>query len=177
MNPRAAPFLLWALLAWLQACASQAPPPPPPLTVEQVRQHADAFFLAMEREEPRHTPDQSLASEQTPDLHIPPGEVSQSSNVIRATGSASLARGLTLCQHAADLAARAELSKLRRVHVTEHATDRIRERSGSTADQDIEVIRETRVDESLRGVRIVDRRVDQAAGICSSTAEISKQGF
>jgi hypothetical protein len=75
-----------------------------------------------------------------------------------------------VCQRVADTAARAELAKLLRVTIKEHAIDRVRERTGKPLEQDIEVVREELVNELLRDVKIVDRRVDRAAGTCSSTA-------
>jgi hypothetical protein len=96
---------------------------------------------------------------------------------IRATGYGDLAKGLYLCQHSADLAARVELSKLVRVQVTEKSVDRIRERTGKDAEQDIEVVREGLVNEVLTGVRIVNRNVDKDAGTCSSTAVIPKKNL
>ena len=96
---------------------------------------------------------------------------------VRVTGYGNLAKGLYLCQHSADLAARVELSKLVRVKVTERSTDRIRERTGKDAEQDIEVVREGLVNEVLSDVRIVDRKVDKEAGTCASTALIPKKNL
>ena len=61
--------------------------------------------------------------------------------------------------------------------VTERSTDRIRERTGKEAEQDIEVVREGLVNEVLSDVRIVDRKVDNEAGTCSSTAVIPKRNL
>lgn len=61
--------------------------------------------------------------------------------------------------------------------VTERSTDRIRERTGKEAEQDIEVVREGLVNEVLSDVRIVDRKVDKEAGTCSSTAVIPKRNL
>ena len=111
-------------------------------------------------------------------MQIPFAEIGPSDGeYIRATGYGNLAKGLYLCQHSADLAARVELSKLVRVKVTERSTDRIRERTGKDAEQDIEVVREGLVNEVLSDVRIVDRKVDKEAGTCSSTAVISKRNL
>ncbi|MGH6801778.1 MAG: hypothetical protein ACREC3_00210 [Methyloceanibacter sp.] len=74
----------------------------------------------------------------------------------------------------ADTAARAELAKLLRVTIKEHAIDRVRERTGKPLEQDIEVVREELVNELLQEVKIVDRKVDKAAGTCSSTAVMPK---
>ncbi len=61
-----------------------------------------------------------------------------------------------------------------RVTIREHATDRVRERTGKPLEQDIEVVREELVNELLQEVKIVDRKVDKAAGTCSSTAVMPK---
>jgi hypothetical protein len=109
---------------------------------------------------------------------VPLGEVgSPDGEMIRATGYGPLAKGITLCQHSADLAARVELSKLVGVQVTEKSVDRIRERTGKNADQDIEVVREEQVNVVLSEARIIDRRIDKEAGTCSSTAVISKRNL
>ena len=84
--------------------------------------------------------------------------------MLRATGYASLQKGLTLCQHSADLAARIELSKLVKVEVTEKSRDRQREQTGKNFEQDIEVMREGRVNQVLTEVRIVERKADKDAG-------------
>jgi len=63
------------------------------------------------------------------------------------------------------------------VKVTERSTDRIRERTGKEAEQDIEVVREGLVNEVLSDVRIVDRTMDKEAGTCSSTAVIPKRNL
>ena len=111
-------------------------------------------------------------------MQIPLAEIGPSgSEYISATGYGDLAKGLYLCQHSADLAARVELSKLVRVQVKEKSVDRIRERTGKDAEQDIEVVREGLVNEVLSDVRIVGRKVDKDAGTCSSTAVIPKQNL
>jgi hypothetical protein len=105
-------------------------------------------------------------------------EIGQSDDgYVRATGYGSLAKGLYLCQHSADLAARVELSKLIRVKVTERSTDRIRERTGKETEQDIEIVREGLVNEVLSEVRIADRKADKDAGTCSSIAVIPKKNL
>ena len=111
-------------------------------------------------------------------VQIPFAEIGSSDGeYIRATGYGNLTKGLYLCQHSADLAARVELSKLAHVKVTERSTDRIRERTGKEAEQDIEVVREGLVNEVLSDVRIVDRNVNKEAGTCSSTASIPKRNL
>ncbi len=86
------------------------------------------------------------------------------------TGQGDLAKGRVTCQRVSELSARSELAKQIRVLVKEHAIDRTRERSGHPTEQDLEVTREEIVQEYLQGVKIVDRQVDESAGLCTSTA-------
>ncbi len=55
--------------------------------------------------------------------------------------------------------------------------DRIRERAGKNAEQDIGVVSEGLVNEGLSDVRIVDRKIDKDAGTCSSTAVMPKRNL
>jgi len=174
----------------LSACSTPQTPPP---STDQVRQHADKAFQRLQtQEKPQDRPD-LLSQSPSPGLpeqsaapapstkgaiQIPLPEIQQSDGGdVRVVGYGSLAKGLYLCHHSADLAARVELSKLIRVKVTERSTDRIRERTGKEAEQDIEIVREGLVNEMLSGVRIVERNVDQDAGTCSSTAVIPKKNL
>ena len=177
-------MVLWGVLSLVSGCSTT---PAPPSNPDEVRQHADKAFqqLQAQTETPSQlqlpaTSDQPAA--QSPSnqagVQIPLAEIHQSDDgYVRATGYGNLAKGLYLCQHSADLAARVELSKLVRVKVTERSTDRIRERTGKEAEQDIEIVREGLVNEVLSEVRIVDRKVDKAAGTCSSTAVIPKKNL
>ena len=182
--------LLLGSLLLLSGCSTQQAPPPNP---DAVRQHADKAFQQLQaQEQPQaqtETPSQ-MQSPATADqlaaqapsnkvaVQIPLAEINQSDDgYVRATGYGNLAKGLYLCQHSADLAARVELSKLIRVKVTERSTDRIRERTGKEAEQDIEIVREGLVNEVLADVRIVERKVDKEAGTCSSTAMIPKKNL
>ena len=111
-------------------------------------------------------------------VQIPFAEIGPSDGeYFRAIGYGNLTKGLYLCQHSADLAARVELSKLGRVQVKEKSVDRIRERTGKDAEQDIEVVREGLVNEVLSDVRIIDRKVDKDAGTCLSLAVIPKKNL
>ncbi|MEP6959125.1 MAG: hypothetical protein ABI980_10395 [Nitrospirota bacterium] len=167
--------------------------PTPATNPDAVRQHSDKAFQQLQAQEqsqqhgdPQSSPQASTPGG-TPSMpapfaqkggHIPFAEIGPSDGEhIRATGYGDLAKGLYLCQHSADLAARVELSKLVRVQVTEKSVDRIRERTGKDAEQDIEVVREGLVNEVLTGVRIVNRSVDKEAGTCSSTAVIPKKNL
>jgi hypothetical protein len=93
---------------------------------------------------------------------------------IIGVGQGDLSKGRVVCQRVAELAARADLAKQIRVLVKEHMSDRLRERTGQHAQQDIEIVREEDVNELLRDVKIVDRAVDTAAGTCSSMAVMPK---
>ncbi len=166
--------------------------PTPATNPDAVRQHADKAFQQLKAQEPQQPGDpQSLPQASTPGdttarpvpfvhqgVQIPFAEIGPSDGEsIRATGYGNLAKGLYLCQHSADLAARVELSKLAHVQVKETSVDRIRERTGQDAEQDIEVVREGLVNEVLSEVRIVDRNVDKETGTCSSTAVIPKRNL
>jgi hypothetical protein len=183
-------ILLWGSLLLPSGCSTTPAPPPNP---DAVRQHADKAFQQLHaQEQPQAqteapsqtslpaTSDQPAAQSPSNKAggQIPSAEINQSDDgYVRATGYGNLAKGLYLCQHSAELAARVELSKLVRVKVTERSTDRIRERTGKDAEQDIEVVREGLVNEVLSDVRIVDRKVDKEAGTCSSTAVIPKKNL
>src|SRR5689334_3891003 len=107
---------------------------------EAVRQHADRAVDGLNAQEPPQQANdstRSTAADASPHpspstqnaLQVPLGVVgSVDGETIRATGYGPLAKGITLCQHSADLAARVELSKLVGVQVTEKSIDRIRER-------------------------------------------------
>lgn len=182
--------LVWGGLLLLSGCST---PQSPPLNPDAVRQHADKAFQQLHaQEQPQaqtetQSQTQSAAaadqsSVQAPSsktgVQIPLAEIYQSDDgYVRAIGYGDLAKGLYLCQHSADLAARVELSKLIRVKVTERSTDRIRERTGKEADQDIEIVREGLVNEVLADVRIVERKVNKDAGTCSSQAVIPKKNL
>jgi hypothetical protein len=182
--------LLWGSLLLPSGCSTPQAPPPNP---DAVRQHADKAFQQLHAQEQPQAQTESPSQTQVPATsdqpaaqspsnkaggQIPSAEINQSDDgYVRATGYGNLAKGLYLCQHSAELAARVELSKLVRVKVTERSTDRIRERTGKDAEQDIEVVREGLVNEVLSEVRIVDRKVDKDAGTCSSTAVIPKKNL
>lgn len=85
-------------------------------------------------------------------------------------GQGDLSKGRLVCERVAELAARADVAKQIRVLVKEDIRDRVRERTGRPVEQDIEIVREEQVSELLTRVRIVERTVDAAAGICTSKA-------
>jgi len=131
--------VLWGILLLVSGCST---PPAPPSNPGRVREHADKAFQQLhdqeqpqaQREVPSHPQSPATSDQpatQSPSnkagVQIPLAEIGQSDDgYVRATGYGSLAKGLYLCQHSADLAARVELSKLIRVKVTERSTDRDR---------------------------------------------------
>lgn len=183
-------MLLYGSLLALSACSTPQAPPP---NSDAVRQRADKAFQQLHPQEQPQAQTETPSRTQSPALsdrpsvpapssktgaQIPLAEIGPSDDgYVRATGYGNLAKGQYLCQHSADLAARVELSKLIRVKVTERSTDRIRERTGKEAEQDIEVVREGLVNEVLSGVRMIDRKVDKDAGTCSSTAVVPKKNL
>jgi hypothetical protein len=89
-------------------------------------------------------------------------------------GQGDLNKGKVVCQRVSELSARTDLAKQIRVMVKEHMVDRVRERSGRDAEQDIELTREEIVQEYLLGVKIVDRQIDEEQKICTATAVMLK---
>jgi hypothetical protein len=89
-------------------------------------------------------------------------------------GQGNMAKGAIMCQRVSELSARTDLAKQIRILVKEHMVDRIRERTGLDAAQDIEVTREEIVQEYLQGVKIIDRKIDEGNKICSATAVMPK---
>jgi hypothetical protein len=89
-------------------------------------------------------------------------------------GQGDMAKGPLICQRVSELSARTDLAKQIRVLVKEHMVDRVRERTGREAEQDIELTREEIVQEYLQGVKIVDRQIDEGSKTCSATAVMPK---
>jgi hypothetical protein len=137
-------------------------------SVESVRQHADQAFHRLGVREPGKATS-SISNSAQADQSI-----AASADMIVGHGQGDLAKGRLVCQRVSELAARTDLAKQIRVLVKEHATDRVRERTGRESEQDIEVVREEIVQEYLQGVTIVDRRIDEAAKTCSATAVMPK---
>lgn len=139
-----------------------------------VQRHADEAFQRLEKQ--RHSSaeiaagraDISNSSSAAPSFDKLQNQVEQ--NTLVGHGQGDLSKGKLVCQRVSELAARADLAKQIRVLVKEHATDRIRERTGREPEQDIEVVREELVQEYLQGVKITDRRIDEAQKTCSATA-------
>ena len=125
-----------------------------------------------------HPSDSESATYQEPDRQTQRGNSLAefpSSDYFLGTGRGDLSRGSAICLRTADMAARAELAKLIRVEIKERSIDRARERTGRTIEQDIEVVREEQVNELLKEVKIVDRLIDKASGVCVSTAAMPRQ--
>ena len=89
-------------------------------------------------------------------------------------GQGDMAKGPIICRRVSELSARSDLAKQIRILVKEHMIDRVRERTGREAEQDIELTREEIVQEYLQGVKIVDRRIDEGSKTCSATAVMPK---
>lgn len=104
----------------------------------------------------------------------PPHPLYPSEQFLIGYGHGEMAKGSIVCQRVSELSARTDLAKQIRILVKEHMVDRIRERGGRDADQDIEVTREEIVQEYLQGVKIIDRRIDEEQRTCSATAVMPK---
>ncbi len=143
-----------------------------------VRQHAETSFDRLQQHEQQTSRPRVSGS----NTGTPPSEghashaQSQypSDHFLIGRGQGDLSKGRLVCQRMSELAARADLAKQIRVLVKEHAVDRVRERTGREAEQDIEVTREEIVREYLQGVKIVDRQIDEAGGTCTATAVMPK---
>ena len=138
---------------------------------DDVRTHAESSFdrLTQHREQP--------ASSNTPPLlrHTVDDRTSYSSDhYLIGKGQGDLSKGRIVCQRVSELSARTDLAKQIRILVKEHMVDRVRERTGREAEQDIELTREEIVQEYLQGVKIVDRQIDEENKICTSTAVMPK---
>jgi hypothetical protein len=111
----------------------------------------------------------------TTSTHNDPHPVGYSSDrYLIGNGQGDLRKGAIVCQRVSELSARTDLAKQIRVLVKEHMVDRIREQSGRSTDQDIQLTREEIVQEYLQGVQIVDRRIDEETHTCSATAVMPK---
>ena len=137
-------------------------------TSEDVRAHAEQHLQQLRAREQNIAP---AAKDRRQ------GETSPSYNpnqFLIGQGEGDLSKGKLVCRRVSELAARADIAKQIRVQVKEHATDRLRERSGREPEQDIEVVREEIVQEYLQGVTIIDRRIDDEAKTCTAVAVMPK---
>ncbi len=143
-----------------------------------VRQHAETSFDRLQQQERQANRPQVGGPSPDPaaaERHAWQVQSQYSSDqFLIGLGQGDLAKGRLVCQRVSELAARADLAKQIRVLVKEHAIDRVRERTGREAEQDVEVTREEIVREYLHGVKIVDRQIDEAGGTCTATAVMPK---
>jgi hypothetical protein len=137
-------------------------------STDSVRKHGDQTFHQVGLREPGKGSSPILNGAQA---NHPAAE---GPDMIVGHGQGDLTKGRLVCQRVSELAARTDLAKQIRVLVKEHATDRVRERTGREPEQDIEVLREEIVQEYLQGVTITDRRIDEETKTCSATAVMQK---
>ena len=138
---------------------------------DDVRTHTASSFNRLMQH--RGQPDSS----HTPALlrHIVDDRTSYSGDhYLIGKGQGDLSKGKIVCQRVSELSARTDLAKQIRILVKEHMVDRVRERTGREAEQDIELTREEIVQDYLQGVKIVDRRIDEEGKTCSATAIMPK---
>lgn len=160
----------WTIVLALGNCVAWLTIPAFAADTGEVRTHAEQSF-----EQLKHTDHKGLTTSDAGPRQILEDRNSYSSDhYLIGKGQGDMAKGPIVCQRVSELSARTDLAKQIRILVKEHMIDRIRERSGRDADQDIEVTREEIVQEYLQGVRIIDRRIDDEKKICSATAVMPK---
>lgn len=136
----------------------------------EVRTHAEQSF-----EQLKQTDHKGLTTSDAGSRHRLEDRNNYSSDAyLIGKGQGDLAKGTIVCQRVSELSARTDLAKQIRILVKEHMVDRVRERSGKDADQDIELTREEIVQEYLQGVKIVDHQIDDEKKTCSATAVMPK---
>lgn len=153
---------LWPAGAALAESGVGAPP---------VSQRAEQSFQQLQQTERSGKPNEQTGMKATSADNA--GHYSAEHYLI-GKGQGDLNKGQMVCQRVSELSARTDLAKQIRVMVKEHMVDRIRERTGREAEQDIELTREEIVQEYLQGVKIVDRQIDEEKKTCSATAVMSK---
>ncbi len=151
---------------WWLLCALLVTPPAlaADMTTPEVRDHAEQTFQQLRQRE------QAVPPASTHHAKSEQASAYSPEQFLIGQGQGDLGKGKIVCQRVAELSARADIAKQIRVLVKEHATDRLRERTGREAEQDIEVVREEIVQEYLQGVHIAERRADEEAKTCSATA-------
>ena len=158
----------------LAALALGTPSPswmPPTLVSDSgsVRSHAEHSFQQLQQQQTGFiASNNELPGDSRNEAGFSPDEF------VIGKGQGDMAKGVLVCQRVSELSARTDLAKQIRVLVKEHMIDRVRERSGRSVDQDIELTREEIVQEYLQGVKIVDRQIDVEKNICSATAVMPK---
>ena len=136
-----------------------------------VSQHAEQSFQQLQQAERGSKTNERAGTRTTVEEH---GGHYPTDQYLIGTGQGDLNKGKMVCQRVSELSARTDLAKQIRVMVKEHMVDRVRERTGREAEQDIELTREEIVQEYLQGVKIVDRQIDEEGKICSATAVMPK---
>jgi hypothetical protein len=136
-----------------------------------VRTHAEQSFDQLKQ----HTePKDSSKAPPGLRLKVVDRDSYSSDQYLVGKGQGNMAKGPIICQRVSELSARTDLAKQIRILVKEHMVDRVRERTGREAEQDIELTREEIVQEYLQGVKIVDRQIDEESKTCSATAVMPK---
>lgn len=136
----------------------------------EVRRHAEESFDRLpQADRPKSSSAFGTPAQQIEDRGGYPAE-----QYLIGKGQGDLAKGTIVCQRVSELSARTDLAKQIRILVKEHMVDRVRERTGKEAEQDVEVTREEIVQEYLQGVKIVDRLIDEEKKLCSATAVMPK---
>lgn len=136
-----------------------------------VRTHAEQSFDQLKQQ----TGQQGSSNAQSGSHHkIEDRNNFSSDQFLVGNGQGDMTKGPIVCQRVSELSARTDLAKQIRILVKEHMVDRVREGGGREAQQDIELTREEIVQEYLQGVKIVDRRIDEASKTCSATAVMPK---
>ncbi|HEU4683706.1 MAG TPA: hypothetical protein VFS39_04320 [Nitrospira sp.] len=140
---------------------------------EQVRSRAERSFDRLKQQ----GADKAAVQSPPPAFPQPRGEdtpLYASDRYLIGKGEGDMSKGRLVCQRVSELSARTDLAKQIRILVKEHMVDRVRERSGRDAEQDIEITREELVQEFLQGVTIVDRQIDEEKKLCTATAVMPK---
>ena len=161
--------LIVALIA--TGCSILLPPYSFSADSGDVRTHAEQSFDRLKQQAgPQDTPKASSGMR----LKVEDRNSYSSDQYLVGNGQGDMAKGQIVCQRVSELSARTDLAKQIRILVKEHMIDRIRERTGREAEQDIELTREEIVQEYLQGVKIVDRQIDEGSKTCSATAVMPK---
>ena len=136
-----------------------------------VRNHAEQSF---ERLTQQGAYKDAIKPSGAPRLTVEDRSSYSSDQYLVGKGQGDMAKGPIICQRVSELSARADLAKQIRILVKEHMIDRVRERTGREAEQDIELTREEIVQEYLQGVKMIDRQIDEESKTCSATAIMPK---
>jgi hypothetical protein len=162
---------LWASVLAMTLASSLAMAAEPAQDPATVRQHAEQSFNQLKQANQQES--SKPRAQARPSVNDNGGNYSGEQYLI-GKGQGDMTKGKIVCQRVSELSARTDLAKQIRILVKEHMVDRIRERTGREAEQDIEVTREEIVQEYLQGVKIVDRQVDEENKTCSATAVMPK---